>query len=1360
MTDVPHTAQNNPPGLPAKPKKLWFRRIVVGLATIVVLLVLLVLLIPTLLSTGWAKSIILSNVSPLVLGHPNAKLDVKSLSLGWFSGQSIEGIRITDADQIVALDASVKTDLSIWSAARGNLNLGNTVIDVDIVRLKLSSDGSSNLHRTFVQPAASKPASGDSSNQTPTAMPNVKGKLVLNITGTIEPPDVGGRPVAPIKIERGSYVVVDLNDTEKNIPLEGKLVYQTQGKTSTVDFKADVDAIQNGLVETDPAKITASGKVNLSDIDLSVLNAVLAPLGVPVNRVEGLVNGSTTLDLKLGLDGTLVSDIVAKNVVVDMPALNGDVISMNEVKLPANVRRQGENIVIDNTGIVSPLGTVNVSGEVPQTALMNLAAGKAPGSSGRIKIATSNVNLATIAEQLPKTMRLLPDVRITSGAFENTLDIDIRADAVAVGQLTKLTGVKGEAGDGKSVRQIALDDTTLQASAVIPATSGTLDTRNLSDMSIDLVSPFAMLKGGGSFDALTFAGESDLDKLQAQLSQFVDLGDVKLAGKADLAIKTTGNVLDLSKPLRFDAGLNTRSASLVWNGKPVLTNETLRTQFIADVQQEPTQTKLSIGRLNVTSSSGLISLKKQGDTPMVVTMATGKLPVGSGALTGTADLARLMAIAMPDADPATRLKRGNAEFTLAFNSDPTKKEYEIRTDAMLSNLDVGDTLKGEQVKLVSRVFTPEDFSRVVAWADVFSSFGNVKLANADVRLTDDKGKPVMPLAMLRSSEFSGNVQSIAKVQALIASMSVPDKSVEPLRVEGGSLTFGGKAGLDEKTGLLAIDFDVPGVTGLKMSRGKATFAPAKPMTMSASVRISSDLAQPDLVKAVRELKVTRLEGDLFGEGRFKMIEPIVITDPSTTPKAKGKIEATARLDFVNDLLETVTGASPIGVLGNVSFTQTLQTDGSAIALVGDASFSKLRPKDPKAQPFPSDRIRIDNDLRVDLVNDTARIGKLRVFTPEGDWLKLEATGSVKQLSTQRVLENVALDLSYDLKQLWPIVRPMLDVDSSKLGQDTVAEGKYTKRFSVTGSFPAVSNGKPLEFNDSVRSLSATGELTIDKFEAPEKGLWMQRANLPIELSRGILTLNGGNSQPIVFNNGEIDIGTVQVDLTKPVPTISIRRNTQLLKNVELNSQLASSYGKFASVLFKDTNKAFGLVNLKVSEFNDVPSDIVSARGDQKGVMELSIDNLHIDGYVTQVIARSLDLGDDGLRGYVRGSMLELKDGSSYSDLVIVLQGKQVERDKDGNRIEIPIELPLRFTGRMDLTSFKLIDTRVELPTHLMKSKELQKFLGKTLIVPIRGSLDKMEFDVAKAIEENVKRGVIPGLLGQLGDKLNKDKSSD
>src|SRR5258708_35243284 len=78
------------PGAPkAKKRRRW--PWVVG--ALFVLLLLIVLLIPTLASMSWARSIVVSQANQRI----NGLIDIKSWSLGWNSGSRIHGLMVLGA---------------------------------------------------------------------------------------------------------------------------------------------------------------------------------------------------------------------------------------------------------------------------------------------------------------------------------------------------------------------------------------------------------------------------------------------------------------------------------------------------------------------------------------------------------------------------------------------------------------------------------------------------------------------------------------------------------------------------------------------------------------------------------------------------------------------------------------------------------------------------------------------------------------------------------------------------------------------------------------------------------------------------------------------------------------------------------------------------------------------------------------------------------------------------------------------------------------------------------------------------------------------------------------------------------------
>src|SRR5437016_5353956 len=125
---------------PAKPKKRRRWPWVIGV--ILLLLVLLVVLLPTIASTGAVRSIVIGKVND----NLNGKLAVTDWSIGWFSGVTLDGVKVDDEKgRLVAAIGSVRVPASLIGLARGNYDFGEIVINDPSVNVEVYEDGSTNL---------------------------------------------------------------------------------------------------------------------------------------------------------------------------------------------------------------------------------------------------------------------------------------------------------------------------------------------------------------------------------------------------------------------------------------------------------------------------------------------------------------------------------------------------------------------------------------------------------------------------------------------------------------------------------------------------------------------------------------------------------------------------------------------------------------------------------------------------------------------------------------------------------------------------------------------------------------------------------------------------------------------------------------------------------------------------------------------------------------------------------------------------------------------------------------------------------------------------------------------------------------
>jgi hypothetical protein len=168
MTRMPETElQSGTPPLPGKKTRSTRRKILAFFAGIVVLLLVVILTAPTFLSTGSGLSFLLSQVNSRL----NGKVEAQSVSLGWFTGVELTGLRVKDAKgtQIAGLD-HLTMPFPLWRVITGTFPLGQVSVDglsfdartnaqgqLNFADLVKKSDSSSDASDSGKKSSSSKP---------------------------------------------------------------------------------------------------------------------------------------------------------------------------------------------------------------------------------------------------------------------------------------------------------------------------------------------------------------------------------------------------------------------------------------------------------------------------------------------------------------------------------------------------------------------------------------------------------------------------------------------------------------------------------------------------------------------------------------------------------------------------------------------------------------------------------------------------------------------------------------------------------------------------------------------------------------------------------------------------------------------------------------------------------------------------------------------------------------------------------------------------------------------------------------------------------------------------------------------------
>ncbi len=127
------------------------------------LLVILVALTPMILSSSTGKNWALGMVNDALPGE----VEIDSLSLAWFGGQRIDGLRVKapDGSEVVNVASVDVPDVGLFSLLTGNRDFGKITVDKPVISAKQDAAGRINLVDAFVDP--NKPKSNE-----PTTIPS------------------------------------------------------------------------------------------------------------------------------------------------------------------------------------------------------------------------------------------------------------------------------------------------------------------------------------------------------------------------------------------------------------------------------------------------------------------------------------------------------------------------------------------------------------------------------------------------------------------------------------------------------------------------------------------------------------------------------------------------------------------------------------------------------------------------------------------------------------------------------------------------------------------------------------------------------------------------------------------------------------------------------------------------------------------------------------------------------------------------------------------------------------------------------------------------------------------------------------
>ncbi|AMV36509.1 hypothetical protein [Planctomyces sp. SH-PL62] len=442
----------------------------------------------------------------------------------------------------------------------------------------------------------------------------------------------------------------------------------------------------------EPGRMNIAGSLGRADdLDGLMRNASLAVTGdgwpwriTPTfGDLEGLAtSGEFSGSLAAGtIDGVLTTegDAHIHDFLAEGPKLSGD--QFRQAELNVGWKAQGRDGVyqIERFAFDAPAATLSAVGEFPP------AADRSAKLQGR-------VDLAALAGQLRRTLRLQDDVTIEKGAVELFAEAKARPDPAA-GQRIEVTAKLADLAAKKGASQIVWNDaTTLVVRLDRTADAVTLD-------QLDVQTPFLTATGKGNLDeGIVVDAAYDLAEAQKRLRDWVDVGAFEASGQGTLQARyrreQSRYLLDADGAIR----------ALVLKGLPVvetLTRAEVRGELAVRGDAEPSGLPRDWRYVSFQGRSAEDELKLEttsdADKPtptMVKALARTTMDLGGDNAKRIVEVAGSV-VAGPESVDASNLKVSSAPVAEPGGTIPPEEPYVWRGSARYD-------VKKDELKLTRR----------------------------------------------------------------------------------------------------------------------------------------------------------------------------------------------------------------------------------------------------------------------------------------------------------------------------------------------------------------------------------------------------------------------------------------------------------------------------------------------------------------------------------------------------------------------------------------------------------------------------------------------------------------------------------
>ena len=577
------------------PQKKAGRRILKSvLAILAVLILLTVVLVPVLVSSGKFRSLILAKANDSIEG----KLDFASLSMGWWKGIKIKDFRFNDNVGQTSVEVEqITTRPHYGSILMGSLSFGETTIERPRAEINLKS-----ASRQGAGGPARKPS--DFKKSGPVVLPVKKIDLVVN-DGSVKVTDAKAQTVELSRIN--SKLSLRPPGQQTNFKLN--MAVADAGKKSEISVDGRITPKQKNGWSLEGASGNVTVEVN--DLDLGSLAPFFALADVNV-QTKGFVSGNVESKIADGQFENLSTNITAKNLDITAPQLKGDRLKTSVLDVNAKLARRQKMMSIENLDIRADWLKAQTTGMLP-TALDSFD--EFLKSDSTLK-GNFELDVAQLLSQMPQTLGAKENMKVTSGRLSGTVTTATEAGKRKITGNASLDGLKG-----------TVDEKTIALRQPVKAeVEITAEKDKVVYDKVGFTASFGKIDCSGISEALKYNANINLESLQAELGQFIDIGQYKMSGE----LSASGDA-SIGKDKVAASGSSTVKNLRLSSEEQISATEPMA-NINYSVVAEPNRSILNVDSIKATASLGEVNIKnavlplnKEAQQPMKLAVSANKV---------------------------------------------------------------------------------------------------------------------------------------------------------------------------------------------------------------------------------------------------------------------------------------------------------------------------------------------------------------------------------------------------------------------------------------------------------------------------------------------------------------------------------------------------------------------------------------------------------------------------------------------------------------------------------------------------------------------------------------------------------------